>query len=61
MVEVCLIVLMLLFVTILIICLLNLASSEYDFSKDKEKTGRYFIDVDYRNSLFYEEKDEHHN
>lgn len=52
---------MLLFATILVICLLNLASSEYDFSKDREKTGRYFTDVDYRNSLFYEEKDEHHN
>lgn len=61
MVEVALIVLMLLFVTILIICLLNLANSEYDFSENKKKTNQYFVDVDYRNSLFYEEKDEHHN
>lgn len=61
MMEVGLIVLMLLFATILIICLLNLANSKYDFTKDKKKTNRYFTDVDYRNSLFYEEKDEHHN
>ena len=58
--EACLIVLMLLFLIILVICLLSIANTNFEVTKDKKKANRYFVDVDYRNSLFYEEKDEHH-
>ena len=48
-----------LFGLVLILCVLSLMQSSFKIGKKKNKHS-YFIDADYRNSIFYDKKDEHH-
>ena len=54
--EVLLIIMLGFFACILILCILNLIHLDFKRSRDKHP---YFVDADYRNSLFYNKKDEH--
>lgn len=54
--EVFLTIMLGLFACILMICILNIIHLDFRRPRDKHP---YFVDADYRNSLFYNKKDEH--
>lgn len=48
-----------LFGFVLVVCILSFMFSDKDYMRDKDRHS-YFVDLNYRSSIFHKEKDEHH-